>query len=731
MTPHSANLAGLVFSQIWQVTIVAALAGAAAALFCRTRPRLAYLLGLVVLVKCWAPPLWSSPIGVFCQPARAAKETLPVRAEKPGPPQTAVERPAAQAAVADDGTLDVVDTAVTTGLRYDESSPDFSRVTWPVLLGCVWLLGAITLAAAALYQGWRWRIPLGRLRMPDDGPLASLTAELAGRLGLRRAPRVVISTAAAGPAVFGLLRPTIVLPASLVADAVEGRLQMVLAHEMIHIRRGDLFVGVFQWITQIVWWFHPLVWLTCRQLARERERCCDEEVLASLRCPPASYAQCLLDVLRSNRGTPLLPAFPGMRAVDVTRRRFEHIFRAPADAPRHTPAGYWLLAAILLCLVLPGAPRTSATPGERETARPKASSLRDAGQLPAPPVERDPSDSAPVQDSKENLATETLALADDAPPKEPAAADKANVEPRSELKQAIDRGVSFLKHEQQDDGKWLDDPVGYPGGITAVSTLALVRAGVKPKERCVQTAVEYLRRLKPARTYNTALQTMVFCAVDPKTDRKLIERNVQWLCDQQKTAGPKTGAWAYPEAEGDNSNTGFAMLALYEANQAGVKVPVAVWRLALDYWVGTQNSNGSWGYKPQTAGTGSMTAQGLFCVGAAMQVLDEQPADKPASEAVERAARWLGRNFDTHSNPGVRGGEGWLFYYLHAVAQAGRVTGRHEFGEHDWFLEGVLTLLAQQRPDGSWKGAGHAEDDPHLATSMALLFLARGGENAR
>jgi hypothetical protein len=285
--------------------------------------------------------------------------------------------------------------------------------------------------------------------------------------------------------------------------------------------------------------------------------------------------------------------------------------------------------------------------------------------------------------------------------------------------------VNFLKAEQQEDGHW-PDPVGYPGGITALCTLALVRSGVKPDEFCVQLAVAHLRPIRSARTYSTALQTMVFCAVDPTIDQKRIQRNVDWLCAQQKTVGPMTGAWAYPEAEGDNSNTGFAIMALYEAERVGVKTPV--WRRALDYWVNTQNPNGSWGYKPLTAGTGSMTAQGLFCVSVATKLLDEQQPDQPGPKAIERATRWMARNFSATTNPALRSPQTWLFYYLHAVAQAGRAMGTQKLGDHDWFAEGVQMLLATQQPDGSWKGTGHAEDDPHVATGMALLFLSHGAK---
>lgn len=71
----------------------------------------------------------------------------------------------------------------------------------------------------------------------------------------------------------------------------------ILAHELLHIRRGDLWVGLLQTLAQAVWWSHPLMWWVNRLTTREAERCCDEEVLAELGCGPAAYAGELVDVL--------------------------------------------------------------------------------------------------------------------------------------------------------------------------------------------------------------------------------------------------------------------------------------------------------------------------------------------------------------------------------------------------------------------------------------------------
>lgn len=729
MKPETDDLAQLLGNQTWQVTLVAALAGVAARCACGNRPHLAYLFGLIVLMKCWVPPILSSRGGIFCwPPTNVAASGLSKSVDDQRLRDDVVPEKSSAIGTGHDGAhaTTAVYTSPPAALVGEVESPRrVGRVTLAILLAVVWAAGAIGLLAIVLYQGWRWRRRLGPLTLPGLR-LEMLAADLAKRLGLRRRPRVVVTSAAVGPAVFGWLRPTIVVPHLLVASAEEAKLEIVFAHEMVHIRRGDLVVGLFQSATQTVWWFHPLIWWTCRQLTRERERACDEEVLAALGCPPASYAQCLLDVLRVRRQPPLLSAIPGMGAGEVTRRRFEHILHCGPTAQGRTPLRYWLIALVVLSLVLPGERLTIATPGDGELPtedRARQEPLATDAKRPtltSTPIR--PLDNRPPRSASETAVDDSLRLA-------LVATAEGDVAVPSEVEKVIERAINYLEAEQLENGSW-SDPTGYPGGITGLCSLALVKSGTKLEVPSVQTALGYLRQIKPGMTYSTAIQTMVFCAADPKADRAIIERNVGWLASQQKQAGPLAGAWGYPQAEGDNSNTGFALLALYEAEQIGVKANPAVWRLALDHWVKTQNENGSWGYKPNSAGTGSMTSQGLFCVAAASEVLGEQKADDPGPQAIEKAVDWLGRNFDGTNNFGTRGGQGWRFYYLHAIGLAGRTASKQRFGDHDWFAEGAQALLGEQRPDGSWRGTGHAEDNPHMSTSLALLFLLNGRNRA-
>lgn len=306
-----------------------------------------------------------------------------------------------------------------------------------------------------------------------------------------------------------------------------------------------------------------------------------------------------------------------------------------------------------------------------------------------------------------------------------------------QVRQAIDRGVAYLKREQREDGSW-PDPVGYPGGITALCTLALLNSGVPPADRQVQASLNYLRKLAPAMTYSTALQTMVFCAAEPKTNLQLIRRNALWFQQQQKRNGAMKGAWGYPQAEGDNSNSQFALLALHEAERVGVSVNDQTWRLALDYWTRSQNPNGSWGYKPGLPGTGSMTCAGVAAMIITTDRLNRGDAGVDGNrirccgaqqdhQPIERALSWFGRNFSINVNPGSHGAQGWLLYYLYGIERVGRLTNHRLIGKHDWYREGAEVLVKNQDDlSGFWKGTGHAEDNPHVASSLALLFLSKG-----
>ncbi len=309
-----------------------------------------------------------------------------------------------------------------------------------------------------------------------------------------------------------------------------------------------------------------------------------------------------------------------------------------------------------------------------------------------------------------------------------------------QVRTAIDGGTKYLLNEQNEKkGNW-NDIANYPGGVTALCTLALLNSGVDPSHPQIQRALSFLRTIelnKKSQTYSVALQTMAFCAANPRQDLVQIQNNVNWLESIQQLEGQ----WNYTAAAGgDNSNSQFALLALHEAERVGATVKQETWERAASYWKGCQNPGGSWGYrKGWDQGLGSMT-----CAGIAATVICDGRVDNPNAkienglvqccqpqkedDSLDRALTWLGNNFSVRRNPGRRGAAStWHFYYLYGLERVGRLTARRLIGEHDWYREGAEYLISQQDPfSHHWVGQGHAENHPHIATALALLFLSKG-----
>lgn len=313
------------------------------------------------------------------------------------------------------------------------------------------------------------------------------------------------------------------------------------------------------------------------------------------------------------------------------------------------------------------------------------------------------------------------------------------------VRQAIQNGVNYLKDRQQPDGSW-SDYLSYHGGVTALVTLALLQCGETPEEPHVAKALDYLRQLKAEdlnSTYVVSLQTMVFAKADPERDRLQIRENARWLQKTQLANGPRTGAWSYPQqGSGDNSNSQFALLALHEAERAGVEIHPDIWRKARNYWLDCQNGDGSWGYYKGMPGSGSMTCAGisaLIIASGAVHAADARVngdrieccvrGDTSNDEQhIEEGLRWLAANFSVAHNPGGgRAGTFWLLYYLYGIERAGRLTAHRFIGQHDWYREGAEHLLTLKGDVvGYWTGVGVAEQDERIATSFALLFLSKG-----
>ena len=346
MTPDLDEIAGLAWVQLWQVTVVALLIGTVVRLCGRDRPRLAYALWMLVVVKSIVPPVWSSPTGLFSlAPLGTAAVRRDVAAERPG----LLMGPRAAAPVGDAPTPDAH--GLGGGATHDRRM-DWARSRF--VLFSIWSTGLVLGTAFLVGNRIVCSNLIQRSSLPVDERYMRALADLSRRLDVTRDVRLLVTSRPIGPAVSGLLRPSILLPEPLLSGTPPERVKLILAHELIHVRRGDVLVGKLQLVAQLIWWFHPLVWWANREACRERERCCDEEVISGVGCKPLLYARTLLNVLEQKKRLRSLVALPGVRALEVTSLRLESIMRYANTDHRRASRISRLVFAAGLVLLVPG-----------------------------------------------------------------------------------------------------------------------------------------------------------------------------------------------------------------------------------------------------------------------------------------------------------------------------------------------------------------------------------------
>jgi beta-lactamase regulating signal transducer with metallopeptidase domain len=218
-----------------------------------------------------------------------------------------------------------------------QSWPGASALPWTSVAGGAWALGVV-LVLARLAWAWRARATLARGARPVTDPawVAALDAA-AATIGLRRRVRLLRAPGVGTPMTWGTLRPAVLLPEDARAWPAAHR-EAVLLHELAHVRRLDCLLAALGHVACAAWWFHPGVWWAARRLGLERERACDERVLAA-GVRPSDYAECLLRVAESARharaaGPALVAA--GFVGRSQLRARVHAILRPPA-APRWAP----------------------------------------------------------------------------------------------------------------------------------------------------------------------------------------------------------------------------------------------------------------------------------------------------------------------------------------------------------------------------------------------------------
>lgn len=279
---------------IGNVLVSAALAALAFALHrLGRRPAIAHLVGIGALLALLTPPLFHvrllpNPGGDTPSAVGAMGEGAPPNAAAPGAPSQdgGASAPGIASDLADDGV-----------------GP--SPAAW--WLGA-WLLGSAAVLLLSIRRLTDFRRALRSASRPAPAAILQATDVLSVDLGLRRAPRVVVTPARVSPFVwwFGR-RVEVVLPSGLVDATPERDLRLLLAHELAHVARRDHCVRWIELAATVAFWWNPVVWWTRRHLRASEELACDALVLGALRPGRRTYAAALLRAAESLAGAAVRP----------------------------------------------------------------------------------------------------------------------------------------------------------------------------------------------------------------------------------------------------------------------------------------------------------------------------------------------------------------------------------------------------------------------------------------
>lgn len=190
------------------------------------------------------------------------------------------------------------------------------------LLPALWLAGAAVYVLRRLvgtllllHRAGRWG------RAAGEGTV-QLYEETCQEMGLKRAPAIRVSTAAASPMLAGLLRTQLFLPTEGYSPQ---ELRFILRHELTHYRRRDLWYKLVLLAANALHWFNPLAYLLAREAEADLELTCDDLVMAGADAETRrAYSETLLAAVRRQKGSSALSThFYG--GAQVMKERFRNI----------------------------------------------------------------------------------------------------------------------------------------------------------------------------------------------------------------------------------------------------------------------------------------------------------------------------------------------------------------------------------------------------------------------
>ncbi|MGB2862177.1 MAG: M56 family metallopeptidase, partial [Sedimentisphaerales bacterium] len=330
----------------------------------RVRAIFRYCVWLLVLVKLILPPMLSLPTGI----GYWAGDHLPAA---PGASNMAFDADALEFAGPSGEMRQVRPTENIAG-----DDPAMARLhsaltplTWQAVVFLLWLAGVLAFLVV-LVQRIRFVKGLVAASCPPGDDLTGLLEQCRRQMAVRRDIRLRLSEAIPSPAVCGLLRPTVLMPTSLVEKLSPEGLRATLIHELAHIKRGDLWINSVQTFLQVVYFYNPFVWFANSIIRKVCEEAVDETVLVALGGQAKDYSNTLIDIgemvfWKADLGLRLVGVAESKKALQW---RIRHMLNRPI--PKSSKLGAFGVIAIftIAAVLLPMAKAEKSTEDNKPVA---------------------------------------------------------------------------------------------------------------------------------------------------------------------------------------------------------------------------------------------------------------------------------------------------------------------------------------------------------------------------
>lgn len=243
-------------------------------------------------------------------------------------------------------------------------SPSQTPREWCNAAFALWAAGAASVAILTILRSARFGINLRRERaQAPPRPARAALVRACRTLQIRRMPKLQVTRAVSSPALCGIFRPVVLIPANGGETAEE--YYHIFLHELLHLRRRDPLISFAARIIQIGFWYHPAVWIAGTRSAALREMHCDHAVARTLNLQIDGYratlAQAALRADDLHRAGVALTGFGGGASV---LRRLQFLDAQPWRFARISRIGAVMFLLFSICCILPMAARASVRSAE-------------------------------------------------------------------------------------------------------------------------------------------------------------------------------------------------------------------------------------------------------------------------------------------------------------------------------------------------------------------------------